>query len=178
MRLILVFVTFLLILSGCNTGYSSLEEAVQSQWKTPIQVINQDEENQLVYYLDQSQHILGVYKFENRKYRYNNKQSVGMTFSTETGLPFLVTANHFEGIGNIIHGAITTDEHEIEKFEIHYKSGEIQEISAKNNTFITELPLFLTIDVEMFFSEIKNAVGYDRNGEIVEKWDRYAELNN
>ncbi|MDE5416136.1 hypothetical protein [Alkalihalobacterium chitinilyticum] len=114
MRIIfLLFVTFLLFLSGCNAGYSSLQEAVQSKWKTPIQVINQDEENQLVYYLDQTQHILGVYQYENGKYKYNNNQSVGMTFSTESGLPFLVTANHFEGIGNIIHGAITTDEHEI-----------------------------------------------------------------
>ncbi|MBU8906270.1 hypothetical protein KH400_06655 [Desertibacillus haloalkaliphilus] len=166
------------MLSGCNTGYPSLEEAVQSQWKTPIKVSNQDEENQLVYYLDQTQHILGVYEFENGKYKYNNEQSVGMTFSTEAGLPFLVSANYFDGKGNFIHGAITTDEHEIEKFEIHYKNGEIQESSAKNNTFITEFPPFLTIDAEMFFSEIENAVGYDQNGEIIEKWNGNAELNN
>ena len=30
----------------------------------------------------------------------------------------------------------------------------------------------------MFFSEIENAVGYDQNGEIIEKWNRNAELNN
>ncbi|WP_246586592.1 hypothetical protein [Cytobacillus gottheilii] len=178
MRLFLLFVAVLAILSGCNTSYPSLEEAVQSQWKTPIKVINHDENNQLVYYLDQTQHILGVYEFENGKYKYNNEQSVGMTFESESGLPFLVSANHFEGIGNIIHGAITTDEHEIERFEIHYKNGEIQEISAKNNTFITEFPSFLTIDVEVFFSEIENAVGYDQNGEIVDKWNRNAELKN
>ncbi|MFD1737472.1 hypothetical protein ACFSCX_13000 [Bacillus salitolerans] len=54
MRLILLFTTILFILSGCNTGYTSLEEAVQSHWKTPIKVINQDDNNQLVYYLDQT----------------------------------------------------------------------------------------------------------------------------
>lgn len=170
-KLIITLTTLLFLLTGCNRGYVSLEEAVQSQWETPIEVLNQDVENQLVYYLDQTQHILGVYRFENGKYRYDNEQSVGMTFESESGLPFLVSANHFEGVGNIIHGAIRTDKHKVEKFVIKYKNGEYQEIKAKNNTFIAEFPSYLTIKAEEFFTEIDNAFGYDEQGEIVESWN-------
>jgi hypothetical protein len=170
MKKITIFIISLFILSGCNRSYDSLEKAVQSQWKTPIEILNQDVENQLVYYLDQTQHILGVYHFENGKYKYDNKQSVGMRFSSDKGLPFFVQSNHFEGIGNIIHGAITTDEHEVEKFVIQYKSGELQEIKAKNNTFIAEFPPYLTTSIEKFQTEIANVIGYDNQGKIVESY--------
>lgn len=170
-KYIIIFTISIFILTGCSRGYYSLDEAVQSQWKTPIEILNQDVENQLVYYLDQTQHILGVYHYENGKYSYDNKQSVGMTFDSDSGLPFLVSANHFEGVGNIIHGAITTEEHQIEKFVIHYKNGEYQEVKAKNNTFIAEFPTFLTINVEEFFSEIDNVFGYDEHEKIVESWN-------
>lgn len=167
MKKVTIFVVILFILSGCNRSYGSLEEAVQSQWKTPIELLNQDKEKQLVYYLDQTQHILGVYHFENGKYRYSNDQSVGMRFSSDKGLPFFVQANHFEGIGNIIHGAITTDEHEVEKFVIEYKNGELQEIKAKNNTFIADFPTYLTTSIEEFQTEITNVIGYDNQGKLV-----------
>ncbi|WP_404446390.1 hypothetical protein LG307_21355 [Sutcliffiella horikoshii] len=178
MRILSVFVIILIILSACSNGYQTLEEAVQSHWKTPIKVINEDRENQLVYYLDQNQHVLGVYELNDNKYKYDNEQSVGMTFTSEAGLPFLVSANHFEGVGNVIHGAITTDEHTVEKFVLHYKNGETQEVDATNNTFITEYPPFLTKDPVLFFEEMENAVGYDVNGEIIEIWDRNAEIKN
>lgn len=161
----------LIVLVGCNKGYNSLEEAVQSEWDTPIEVINQDKENQLVYYLDQPQHILGIYHYENGKYSYDNEQSVGMTFVSEAGLPFLLSANHFEGVGNIIHGAIKTNKFEVERFVIEYKNGETQEIKAKNNTFITEFPLYLTVSPNAFLSEVENAYGYDKNNEIIESWN-------
>lgn len=136
-----------------------MEEEVQSQWKTPIEILNQDEEKQLVYYLDQTQHILGVYEYENGKYRYDNKQSVGMMFESDRGFPFFISAKHFKGVGNIIHGAIRADEHQVEKFVIKYKNGEFQEIKAKNNTFIADFPSYLVINAEGFFSEIDNNLG-------------------
>lgn len=170
MKKITIFIIILLLLSGCNRSYDTLEEAVQSHWKTPIEVVNQDGEKQLVYYLDQGQHILGVYQYKDGKYRYDNKQSLGMRFESERGLPFFVQANYFKGIGNIIHGAIKTDEYNVEKFVIYYKSGEQQEIMAKNNTFITEFPMYLTTSIEMFQTEVENVIGYDNQGEIIESY--------
>lgn len=177
MRLFTIFVVSLFILVGCKGGYDSLQAAVQSQWNTPIEVINQDENNQLVYYLDGPQHVLGVYQYEDGKYKYTNKHSVGGTFSSQVGLPFLVTANHFEGVGNIIHGAVTTEDHQVDKFVLHYKNGETEEVTAINNTFITEYPTHLTVEVRMFFSEFLNAVAYDKDGEVISIWNRDAELN-
>ncbi|OIJ12631.1 hypothetical protein BKP35_10570 [Anaerobacillus arseniciselenatis] len=153
-----------------------MQAAVQSQWNSPIEVINQDEKNQLVYYLDGPQHVLGVYEFKDGKYRYRNEQSVGGTFFSQIGLPFLVTANYFDGVGNIIHGAVTTDR-QVDKFVLHYKNGEIEEVTAKNNTFITEFPSHLTVEVSMFFTEFKNAVAYDKHGEVISIWNRDGELN-
>nr|WP_209481443.1 hypothetical protein [Virgibacillus litoralis] len=161
----------LIVLVGCNKGYDSLNEAVQSQWKTPIEIINQDKDKHLVYYLDQTQHILGVYHYENGKYSYDNEQSVGIESESGTGLPFLLSANNFEGVGNIIHGAIKTEKHEIERFVIEYKNGETQEIKAKNNTFITEFPLYLTVSPNDFLSKVESAYGYDKNNEIIESWN-------
>lgn len=40
-------------------------------------------------------------------------------------------------VGNIIHGAVTTDR-QLDKFVLQYKNGEIEEVTAKNNTFITD----------------------------------------
>lgn len=171
MRKVTILITILFIMSGCN--YGSIEEAVQSRWKTPIEIVNQDAERQLVYYLDHDQHILGVYHYKNGKYRYNNKQSIGITFGSANGLPFFIQANYFEGVGNIIHGAIKTDEHHVEKFVIQYKNGEQQEITANNNTFITEFPTFLTTGILMFQTEIENVIGYDIQGKIVESYYTY-----
>lgn len=170
MKKITVSIIILLILSGCNRSYESLEEAVQNEWKTPIEVVNQDEERQLVYYLDNNQHILGVYNYENGRYKYDNKQSVGITFSSDNGLPFFVQANYFEGVGKIIHGAIKTGGHKVEKFIIQYKNGEQQEVIAKNNTFITDYPTSITTSIEMFQTEIENVIVYDKHGEIVESY--------
>ena len=52
MKKVTILILILCILSGCNRGYESLEEAVQSEWKKPIEVVNQDEERRLVYYLN------------------------------------------------------------------------------------------------------------------------------
>lgn len=173
MKKISIFIIILFLLSGCNRSYHSLAEAVQSHWKTPIQIVNQDEDKQLVYYLDSGQHILGVYHYKDGKYSYGNKESLGTRFSSGEGLrlPFLVRADYFKGIGNIIHGAIKTDEQEVEKFVIQYKNGEHQEIMAKNNTFIIEAPTFLATKIEMFQAEIENVIGYDNKGNIIESYN-------
>lgn len=170
MKKIIILISVLFLLVSCNRSYDSLEKAVQNHWETPIEIVNQDVHRQLVYYLDDDQHILGVYDYKNGRYRYNNKQSIGINFSSDMGLPFFVQANYYEGIGNIIHGAIKTDEHVVETFIIKYKNGEHQEIIAKNNTFITEFPTFLTIGIEMFQAEIESVIGYDNQGNIIETY--------
>ncbi|WP_422122434.1 hypothetical protein DHX103_11560 [Planococcus sp. X10-3] len=167
-KVIITLITLLLLLTGCNRGYDSLGKAVQSQWDDSIEVLNEDAENNLVYYVDQTQHILGVYHFEGGEYSYDNEQSIGTNFESESGFPFFMSANHFDGAGNIIHGAIRTDEHTVEKFVITYKNGESQEIEAVNNTFIADFPSHLAINAEEFFGEVDNAFGYDEQGEIVE----------
>lgn len=104
MKKMSIFIITLFLLSGCTRSYHSLEEAVQSHWKTPIQIVNQDEDKQLVYYLDSGQHVLGVYHYKDGKYSYNNKQSLGTMFSSAEGLglPFLVRADYFEDIGKFM----------------------------------------------------------------------------
>ncbi|QOR68928.1 hypothetical protein IM538_13210 [Cytobacillus suaedae] len=154
---------------GCTLwGYHTLEEAVQSQWDSPIKVVNQDEENRVVYYLDQTQHVVGIYEYKNEKYFYNNEQSKGMRFTSEKGLPFYIAYDHFVGSGDIVYGAISSDNHVVDHFVIQYKNGETQKISAKNNTFITVLPEH--VNKERFMSEVKEVYGYDKQGNVIETW--------
>ncbi|QOR67324.1 hypothetical protein IM538_04070 [Cytobacillus suaedae] len=172
MKKCIMLVLSLVLITGCTRSYDTLEAAVQSHWDTPIEIVNQDAKNQLVYYLDHTQHVLGVYYYENGRYRYNNKLSVGMRFTAESMIPFFVQAIHIEGVGNIIYGAIRSDEHKVETFVIEYKNGEFQEIKARNNTFIAEYPPYLTTSLEMFQTEIANVIAYDNNGVFVASYKK------
>lgn len=146
-------------------GYDTLEEAVQSQWDTPIEVVNQDDEKQLVYYLDHSQHVIGTYEYRDEKYFYDGEQSEGMRFSSENGIPYYIRYKNFEGAGDIIYGAISSKNHKVEKFVILYENGEVQEIKAKNNTFISEIPSNLVSN--NFMIKIDVVFAYDKNGEVI-----------
>ncbi len=169
MRKIILLMGVVILLSGCVGRYQTLEEAVQSQWDTPIKVINKDEDKQLVYYLDHSQHVVGVYDYKNGNYSYENEQSVGNTFTSEKGIPFYISPNHFEGTGDVIFGAIASGDKKVDQFVIQYKNGETQEIEAKNNTFIAEFPSHLNIKIVDYLGEIENAIAYDQHGEIIVK---------
>lgn len=170
MRKGVVFLFFIFVLTGCSfTGHATLEEAVQSRWDTPIKVVNQDSEKHLVYYLDYDQHVIGTYEFRDGKYFYDNKQSEGMRFTSASGLPFYIQYKYFEGSGDIVYGGITTEDYQVEKFVIHYKSGEIQEINAENNTFMSEIPP--NVDPRDIMSQIDIVYGYDKNGEVIESMD-------
>lgn len=166
----IIAIVALLFVMDYARSYDSLEKAVQSEWKTPIEVVNQDEELGVVYYLDYDQHIVGVYQHKDGKYRYNNRHSTGISFDSSAGLPFYVQTHHFKGVGNVVYGAIETDEHVVKKFVIQYKNGNSQEIAAKNNTFITEYPEHLNPDIMIFQEEIENVIGYDEQGGIVESY--------
>lgn len=164
-------VLVLLLAVSSMRSYDSLQEAVQSEWKTPIEVVNQDEELQIVYYLDDSQHVVDVYQHKDGKYRYNDRQSTGLSFGAEEGiLPFYVQAHHFKGVGNVIYGAIKTDERDVEKFVIQYSNGESQEITATNNTFIIGFPEHLNPDIMMFQNEIDNVIAYDQQGNVIQRY--------
>jgi hypothetical protein len=98
-----------------------------------------------------------------------------MRFNADNMIPFFVQAIHFEEIGKIIYGAIRSDEHKVEMFVIEYNSGEFQEIKARNNTFIAEIPPYLTTSLELFQTEIANVIGYDNNGVIVASYKKISD---
>ena len=158
----------LFVITGC--GKSTLQEAVQSQWKTPIKVMNDDPANQLVIYLDQTQYILGVYEYKNGKYYYDNTQSSGWTATSEHRVPFLVNAEFKEGLGNFIWGAVYTDQ-VVGKIQIQYENGETQETEAVNNTFMLAMPeSFDSIDPIMFMGELYDVIVYDTDGSLIVSW--------
>lgn len=164
-------VLVLLFLVDSMRSYDSLQEAVQSEWDTPVEVVNHDEELEVVYYLDGSQHVVDVYQHEVGSYRYNKRQSTGLSFGSNGDiLPFYVQAHHFKGAGNVIYGAIKTDKQDVEKFVIQYSNGESQEITATNNTFIIEFPEHLNPDIIMFQNEIDHVIAYDHQGNVIQRY--------
>jgi len=161
-------VGLIFIVSGC--GYGTLQEAVQSKWKSPVKVMNNDPKNQLVIYLDQTQYVFGVYEYKNDKYYYDNSQSSGWTSSSDIRIPLLVRAESKKDIGNFIWGAIYTDI-PVGKIYIEYKSGETQETFAVNNTFILEMPdSFDNIEPIMFMGELNDVTVYDEDGTEIVSW--------
>ncbi|MED4018705.1 hypothetical protein [Sutcliffiella cohnii] len=170
MRLTILFMSIVLMLLGCSSsGYDTLQEAVQSQWDTPIQVLNQDEERQIVIYLDQTQYVAGLYQFDNNKYIYDRESSKGHRSSLEKEYPMFVKPVEFEGAEPFLYGAIVTEEHTVSKFVIHYTNGYTQEIPSKNNTIIAEFP-FATQSINDYLEEVDNVIIYDENGEIITSW--------
>lgn len=168
LRFISILGVFIFIISGC--GYNSIQEAIQSKWKRPVKLMNVDEENQLVIYLDQTQYIFGVYDFKNGKYYYDNSQSSGWTSSSNSSIAFLVRAEYKENKGDFIWGAVYTDI-PIKKFFIEYENGETQETVAENNTFILEMPdSFNDVEPIMFMGELYDVIAYDKDGNEIVKW--------
>ena len=152
-------------------GYSTLDKAVQSQWKTPIEVVNNDEANKLVLYLDQTQYVFGVYRFTNGRYYYkNDSQSSGWTASSDNGLAFLVRAESKKDRGNFIWGALYT-ELPIEKFLIEYENGENQEVEPVNNTFIMKMPkTYEDVQEVNLMTTFKSVKAFDRDNRLIESW--------
>lgn len=142
---------------------------MQSKWDYPIQVLNQDEVNQVVVYLDKYnddfQYVVGLYQFDNNRYTYDRESSEGHSSSSEKGYPLFVKPVQFEGVEPILYGAVVTENHVARSFVIHYTNGQTQEISAKNNTIIAEYPSFITQDINQYFGEVENVIAYDDNGE-------------
>lgn len=160
-----------IMLIGCSSkSYETLQEAVQSQWDTPIQVLNQDEVKQIVVYLDQTQYVVGLYHFDNNRYSYDQEPSEGHSSSSDKGYPLFVKPVQFEGVEPILYGAVVTEDYEASKFVIHYTNGQTQEIMAKNNTIIAEYPFFITQDIHQYFGEVENVIAYDENEEIIASW--------
>lgn len=152
-------------------GYSTLDKAVQSQWKTPVNVVNKDTINQLVIYKDQDQFVFGVFHNKYGRYFYrNDSQSSGWTSSSESGPAFLVRVEHKNNKGNFIWGSLYSDI-PIEKFQIEFKNGEIIEVAAVNNTFINKIPNAYQVKQEpnlmTTFIDVK---AYDKGNKLIKAW--------
>jgi hypothetical protein len=167
MKKVVLLIFVLITITGCNRGGNTLHDAVQSQWKTPIEILNQNEENRIVIYLDQTQYVVGMYELNNGRYKYDNGPSEGMQVESEIGAPFFVKHVHFEGKGDFIYGAVTTEK-KVEKVVLQYKNGQQQEIKAVNNTIIGEYPSYIS---DSLFENLENAYAYDKDGEVIASWN-------
>jgi hypothetical protein len=148
-------------------GFSTLDKAVQSQWETPVHVVNKDMINRLVIYKDQDQYVFGVFHLKDGRYYYkNDNQSSGSTASSDRGPALLVRVEPKKHKGNFIWGALYSDI-TIEKFEIEYKNGEIQEVESINNTFIHKVPKAYE-DEQNLMTIFTNVKAYDKDNNIIQ----------
>lgn len=121
-------------------GYSTLDKAVQSDWKSKVITVNKDETNKLVIYKDQDQYVFGVFHKKYGRYFYkNDSQSSGSTSQSTNGPAFLVRVEHKQNKGDFIWGALYS-ETPVKNFLIEFKYGDTQEVAAVNNTFILRMP--------------------------------------
>lgn len=171
----LAFLVFLIValsslLSGCGKGYNTLEESIQSQWKTPIEIKNVDWDSNLVIYLDRTQYVFDVYEYKNDKYYYDSSQSSGWTATSDHGIPFLVRADERKGIGKFLWGAVYSDK-PVNLIVIKYKNGETQETEALNNTFILKMPESLNnVDSSMLMGELVDVKAFAKDNNEIVSW--------
>ncbi|MCL6604582.1 MAG: hypothetical protein K6T94_17090 [Paenibacillus sp.] len=152
-------------------GYTTLEKAIKSQWKTPVEIVNYDKTNKLVIYRNQTQYVFGVYRYKFGRYYYNNDiQSSGWTASSESGPAFLVRAESKRDKGNFIWGALYA-ETPIEKFLVEYKNMELQEAKSINNTFILKMPnTYENVEGINLMTTFKNVKAYDKDNILIRTW--------
>lgn len=146
---ILILFLVLSALTGCNS-YNSLEKAIQSKWRYPIKILYVDEDKHTVIFLDQSkdkdpdrdQYIFNTFKKSNGQYSYSTDGEDGWTFTADNGLtPFLFRSVNTKDAGNVIWGAIKTDNN-VQKVIVTYvnRSNPDNKIEVKisviNNLFI------------------------------------------
>lgn len=105
----LVCLIMLLVITGCNT-YKSLDEAIQSKWKSSIKVLYIDKKKNTVVFQDQDQYMFNTFEKKGEKYIYSTDGEDGWTFTADNGLtPFLFRSLNTKKAGNVFWGAIKTD---------------------------------------------------------------------
>ncbi|GIP30532.1 hypothetical protein J23TS9_56620 [Paenibacillus sp. J23TS9] len=152
-------------------GYSTLDKAVQSQWKSQVGTVNKDEINRLVLYKDQDQYVFGVFHKKYGRYYYkNDSQSSGWTSQSNNGPAFLVRVEHKQNKGNYIWGALYS-EIPIEKFQIEFKNGETREVTAVNNTFIYRIPdVYQEVQEPNLMTTFIDVKAYDKGNKQIKAW--------
>ncbi len=152
-------------------GFRTLEEAVNAEFKSPVQIVNQDAQNRLVMFKDKTQYVLGVYReWNGRLYYKNDRGSSGWTASTMNGPAFLVVAEKKPDRGNFVWGALYTDI-PVRSFLVEYKNGDIQEVNARQNTFVVKMPEIYRDSSELGAASIVKSVNaYGLDNQLIKTW--------
>lgn len=152
-------------------GYKTLEKAVQSTWKYPLQVVNVDQQNELVLSLDQTQYVFAAYELKNGRYHYDTDSESGWTASSDVGPAFLVQAEPKNNKENFIWGALYSDM-PVHKFKIEYTNGETQEVESSNNTFIMRMPeAYQSEDKMMLMTTFTNVYALDEENNVIRAYN-------
>ncbi|WP_127536001.1 hypothetical protein [Paenibacillus illinoisensis] len=165
-----------LLIAGLNLfwnrifGYPTLDQAVQSNWKTPVKIVNVDQENELVLYLDETQYVFAAYEQNRERFHVDEDTESGWTASSDLGPAFLAVAEPKNNSGNFIWGALYSDI-SIAKFQIEYINGETLDVKAINNTFIVKMPLAFQNESELSLMETFNNIhAIDVNHKVIQSW--------
>lgn len=163
----------LLIINGCNT-YKSLDEAIQSKWKSPIKVLYIDNKKNTVIFLDQDQYVFNTFEKIGDKYIYSTDGEDGWTFTAGNGLtPFLFRSLNTKNAGNVFWGAIKTDK-KVATVEVIFTNRNAAGSQIKMTILVAD-NIFIGYPTQDFFeSEITlsrewkfSAKAFDEEGNIV-----------
>ncbi|MFD2615598.1 hypothetical protein [Paenibacillus gansuensis] len=171
--ILVYFIITLLVITGCNT-YKSLDEAIQSKWKSPIKVLLIDKMKNTVVFLDQDQYVFNTFKKNGDKYIYSTDGEDGWTFTADSGLtPFLFRSLNTKTAGNVFWGAIKTDK-DVETVEVTYTN-----INASDSQIKVKIPVVDNVFIgyptrDFFDSDLTlsgewklSAKAFDEDGNIV-----------
>ncbi|MGF9695923.1 hypothetical protein [Paenibacillus sp. MABNR03] len=169
--LLLLLILAVIFLWNRIFGYPTLDQAVQSNWKTPVKIVNTDQENEMVLYLDETQYVFAAYEQKHGRFHVDADTESGWSASSDLGPAFLVVAEPKNNKGNFMWGALYSDI-PIAKIRIEYIHGETQEVKPKNNTFIVKMPLaYQKVDHLGLMETISNVHAIDAGNKVIQSWN-------
>lgn len=177
MRYLTLCFSTILILTGCS--YNTLNDAIQQKWKDPVKILYIEKNKQTVIFTDGTtdvQYVFNTYEKKHGKYIYSTDQEEGYTFDSDDGIPFLIRTTKREKVGNIIWGALKTNQ-KVVRVKVLFTNREDNNtqievyIPVKNNAFIGyPAKPFFESEVTLFQDWEMSAEAYDENGNVVAKY--------
>lgn len=173
MKRIVGLIALLMIgLTGCS--YQTLDEAIQSEWDTPVSVLMREDTKNSVIFLDHDQYVFNTFEEEDGEYRYSTDGEDGWTFSG-VQISMLVRTFYKEGTGPIVWGALKTNT-KLKEIELTFVGREQEDVKHSmtlplvNNAFIGYPPetLYSSETDAALRLEVQTVV-YDEHGTVVMK---------
>ncbi|MCS1350128.1 hypothetical protein [Mechercharimyces sp. CAU 1602] len=141
MRIKIFVVSLLVFLGCCSYPYSSLHDAIQSEWDYPIKIMKVDEVKNIVVFLNgENLYVFNKFVEENKLYKYSNEGENGFRLQNIGSDSVFLRIFNDDKVGNVVWGVSRDREADrvVVIFENKLNPSKVYEIDdiLENNVFV------------------------------------------